>query len=140
MNEEVQDRVAITQQGVTSPRLDQILGSFKDSTTVKFGATGESLIERLFRRAFILIMEHNGVAEFDNKPVEYEDTIFTYYSAEVVDDPKIVYLSGADFIKLTGEDEYAVIARLKFSEGAPATYYVSTTSESFVTMAIMKFT
>ena len=85
-------------------------------------------------------MEHNGVTAFDNKPVEYEDTTFAYYSAEVVEDSKIVYLSGADFIKLTHEDEYAVLARLKVNGGAPATYYVSTTSESFVTMAIMKFT
>jgi hypothetical protein len=120
--------------------LEDILASFNNSETVKFGATGESLIQRLFRRAFILIMEHNGVTEFFNKPVEYEDTIFAYYSAEVVNDSKIIYLNGADYIRINDEDECAVIARLKVGEGVASTYYVAATSESFVTMAIMKFT
>lgn len=128
-----------SQEGFTRSTLELVLGSFNDNT-VKFGATGKSLIERLFRRAFILIMEHNGVADFHNKPVEYEDTTFAYYSAEVIDDPKLIYLSEADYIKLTDADECAVIARLKVTSDTPATYYVGATSESFVTMAIMKFT
>jgi len=141
IEEVIQYPMETTKPNLVSP-LEQVLKSFSSdsSLTVKYGTSGKSLVERLFRRASILIMEHNGIVGFDNKPVEYEDTIFVYYAAEVVEDRKLSYLSGADYIQLSDSDEYAVIARLKVPAGESASFYVAATSESFVTMAIMKFT